>query len=117
MQRARFSTTFTTMAQAFVPALLLAAGLLACSASSSNAGCVSAFRNVDPRALPPYGASPLDDAVRTCTSTAQWREAWDAVPSAHEGRTDAMSFLASRCALPVLAPTAICRELAGSTGT
>lgn len=103
------------MAQAVAAALLLATGLVACSATTSDDRCLSAFRNVDPRALPPYGASPLDDAVRTCNSVAQWRAAWDAVPSAHEGRTDAMSFLASRCAVASLAQTAICREVAGAT--
>lgn len=94
---------------------MLAAGLIACSASSSDEQCISAFKNVDPRALPPYGASPLDDAVRTCNTIAQWQMGWDAVPSAHEGSTDSMSILADRCADASLAQTTICRELAGAT--
>lgn len=102
------------MAQALATALLLAGGLVACSATGSDEQCRSAFRNVDPRALPPYGASPLDDAVRACGTIAQWRAAWDAVPSAHEGRTDPMGVLASRCAVDALAETAICREAAGA---
>lgn len=106
---------FATIIRSVGPALVLAVGLIACSATGSDDRCLSAFRNVDPRALPPYGASPLDDAVRDCGSVRQWQAAWDSVPSAHEGRTDAMGLLISRCALASLAPTSICREVAAGT--
>lgn len=102
------------MILATAAASLLAAGLLACSGASADERCLAAFRNVDPRALPAYGVSPLDDAVRSCSTIAQWLTAWDAVPAAHEGRTDAMDVLASRCAVGSLANETICRELAGT---
>lgn len=73
-------------------ALVLAVGLIACSATGSDDRCLSAFRNVDPRALPPYGASPLDEAVRNCGSVRQWQAAWDSVPSARrQNRRDGLS--------------------------
>ncbi|HEX5591272.1 MAG TPA: hypothetical protein VFX65_13355 [Candidatus Limnocylindrales bacterium] len=95
-------------------ALLLVGGLAACSQSSTEGQCLMAFRNAEPRALPAYGVSPLDDAVRSCSTVAEWQAAWDAVPAAHEGRTDAMGVLADRCAVATLAQEAICRELAGT---
>jgi len=104
-----------TMIRSIGPGLVLAVGLVACSATGSDDRCLSAFRSVDPRALPPYGASPLDDAVRNCGSVRQWQAAWDSVPSAHEGTTDAVGFLISRCALASLAPTSICREVTAGT--
>ncbi len=100
-----------TIARTAAAGLLLAAGVAGCSGGSDDR-CLSAFRNVDPRALPPYGASPLDDAVKSCRTVAEWSAAWDAVPAAHEGRTDALSFLEGRCAVQALASTAICNELA-----
>lgn len=102
------------LGRAVVSPLILATVLLACSSASVDDRCAAAFRDVDPRALPPYGASPLDDAIRACGSAADFRAAWDAVPAAHEGTTDAYGFLADRCGDASLAPTAICRELAAA---
>jgi hypothetical protein len=101
-------------------AMLVAAGLAtsvtACTRAdtgNSDDRCLTAFKNIDPRALPPDNASPLDDAVRACATVAEWKTAWDAVPAAHAGRTDAIQELTNRCAVASLATTAICRELAG----
>lgn len=110
---------FRAVVGGVIAVLILASGLVACS-TDSEAGqrenaCIAAFRNVDPRALPPYGASPLDDAVRRCRSVADWRAAWDAVPAAHQGTTDPLTYLAGRCALESLATTSICRELASAS--
>ena len=104
-----------TIIRSVGPALVLAVGPVACSAKGSDDRCLSAFKNVDPRALPPYGVSPLDDAVRNCGSVRQWQAAWDSVPSAHEGMTDAVDFLIRRCAVASLAPTSICREVTAGT--
>jgi hypothetical protein len=46
---------------------------------------------------------------------AAWRAAWDAVPAAHQGATDPLTYLAGRCALESLAITSICRELASAS--
>ncbi|MEO8273767.1 MAG: hypothetical protein ABI620_06850 [Chloroflexota bacterium] len=104
--------------EVFLVPFVLIAGLTACSPAGADARCTSAFRSIDPRALPADGVSPLDDAVRACGSIAEWRAAWNAVPGAHEGSTDAMGELARRCAVPSLSRTAICLEVSalGSTG-
>ena len=105
------SSTLAATARALVAVFALAGGLAACSAGGEDR-CLSAFRTVDPRALPPYGASPLDDAVRDCGSVAAWNAAWAAVPAAHGARDDPMAFLRGRCAVASLASASICREIA-----
>ncbi|MCJ7712235.1 MAG: hypothetical protein MUQ32_15550 [Chloroflexi bacterium] len=94
--------------------IVTAFGLIvgACSGGSSPGSerCDAAFRNAVPRAGPEYGASPLDDAVRQCASVAEWRSAWERIPTSHESRDDPIRFLLSRCGDAVLAPTALCRE-------
>jgi hypothetical protein len=99
------------MARAVAISVLLAGSVIGCSTGSDDR-CLSAFRSVEPRALPAEGTSPLDDAVRSCGSVAAWMAAWAAVPSAHEARDDALTFLAGRCAVASLASTSICREIA-----
>lgn len=91
--------------------LLLLGG---CSSDDASAACVAAFRDADPRALPPYGASPLDDAIRTCRDVDAWRSAWDAVPGAHPGDTDPIGVLSARCQDQGLASTALCTAVAGT---
>ena len=94
----------------------LVAPLLGCSGADDAAGdCLTAFREIDPRAEPPYGASPLDDAVRRCRSLAAWRDAWGRVPEAHDPSHDADEFLRGRCAVEELAATELCREILGSS--
>ncbi len=78
------------------------------------ADCVAAFRDAEPRALPPYQATALDDAVRSCRSYDAWLQAWDQVPGAHQDSTDAAGFLEERCAIEDLASTALCRDFADS---
>ncbi len=103
---------FARVITAGLAAVVLTVGLVACSSGTGDARCVAAFKSADPRALPANHVSPLDDAVRACSTVAQWRSAWLAVPAAHEGRTDEMGFLQSRCALAELASTALCLEVA-----
>ncbi len=97
---------------AYAAVLGIALSVAACSAAQTDARCIAAFRNVDPRALPEYGASPLDDAIRVCTDLAQWRRVWETVPAAHLGRDDALGFLVGRCANEVLSATQLCRQIA-----
>ncbi len=105
------------MTRYLLVAILIVGGVGACvgdqGAGGTGGACTSAFRNVDPRALPPYGASPLDDAIRGCKTVADWRAAWDAVPAAHPGRSDPIEFLRDRCMDPVLGATTLCHEVAG----
>ena len=104
------SRTLRTIVLAAV--LGIALSVAACSAAQTDDRCIAAFRNVDPRALPEYGASPLDDAIRVCSDVAQWRRAWDAVPAAHQSRADPIGFLTGRCAVEVLSATQLCRQVA-----
>ncbi len=92
--------------------LSIIVAVAACTSTQADSACIGAFRNLDPRALPPYGASPLDDAIRTCSSVEDWLRAWDAVPDAHAGRNDAVSFLVERCRDQVLAATRLCQDVA-----
>ncbi len=102
---------------------VVAVGLVSCSPSSgSGAGtadseCVAAFRNAEPRAGAPYQAGPLDDAIRTCSSLADWTDAWDRVPSAHPPTAEAVAYLRQRCeaASADLGPTPLCREASQSS--
>jgi hypothetical protein len=112
---ARWIRTLKAIAAAAVVALTLA--LTACSATDGSDldACLSAFRNAQPRAGAPNQASPLDDAVRACTSLADWRAAWDRVPDAHRPDQDPLEFLRSRCGLEILAPTTLCREVAAGS--
>lgn len=94
-----------------IAALVLMLG--GCSAASGGSErCDAAFRNTEPRAAPPYGASPLDDAIRQCDSVVLWRSAWERIPGAHDGRDNPMTFLLQRCEDPKLAATTLCREVA-----
>lgn len=95
-------------------AVVSLAGLAAACAGSDSgdAQCLAAFRNAEPRALPPYEVSPLDDAIRACSDLPTWRRAWDAVPGAHLGHEDPLAYLAGRCQETELAATNLCRSLA-----
>lgn len=108
--RADPSRALRTIACAAV--LGIALSVAACSAAQTDDRCIAAFRNVDLRALPEYGASPLDDAIRVCSDLAQWRRVWDTMPAAHPGRDDALGFLVGRCANEVLSATQLCRQVA-----
>ncbi len=102
------------LARLVLVAMLMVGAVGACVGGQGSAGpCTSAFRDADPQALPPYGASPLDDAIRRCKTVADWRAAWDAVPAAHPGRNDPIEFLRDRCTDPVLAATVLCDQAAG----
>ena len=95
-------------------AIAAVVSLAACSSDPVDSqDCVAAFRNAVPRAGPPYGVSPLDDAIRACETFAEWSAAWDAVPAAHPEGSSVRGFLVERCAEPELNPTALCREVAG----
>lgn len=95
-------------------AAALAVSVGACSADTGASNdCLIAFRNAEPRAEPPYGASTLDDAVRACTSLAEWLAAWEQVPASHPEGTDPRSFLLERCADADLELTRLCREVNG----
>ena len=107
--RGRHALRDAWLVVAFVAA---AVGLGGCATDDPSGACLAAFRNADPRALPPYGASPLDDAISVCRDVAAWRAAWEAVPAAHPGRTDPIGFLSERCQDPSLASTALCSEAA-----
>ncbi len=102
---------------AAVLAAVLAIGAGACTTSPTTNGttdyaaCVAAFRHVEPRAGAPMQASPLDDAVRTCRSIADWRAAWEQVPAAHPTGDDPLTYLEQRCSIEALAPTVLCREV------
>ncbi len=93
-------------------AAALTAGACSGGASLGSDRCDEAFRNAVPRAGAPYGASPLDDAVRQCASVAEWRSAWERIPTSHGSRDDPIGFLLSRCGDPLLAQTALCRQAA-----
>ncbi len=99
-----------TIARAAVLGIALI--VAACSSAQTDDACTAAFRNADPRALPEYGASPLDDAIRVCSDVAQWRRVWEAVPAAHQGRADPIGFLEGRCAVEALSATRLCRQVA-----
>ncbi len=104
------SRTLWTIARAAILGIVLI--VAACSTAQTDGACTAAFRNADPRALPEYGASPLDDAIRACSDLAQWRRVWDTVPAAHLGRDDALGFLVGRCADGALSATQLCRQVA-----
>ena len=94
--------------------IVLVLPLTACSADPvGSEDCVAAFRDVEPRAAPPYDTSTLDDAIHRCESFAEWRTAWEAVPGAHPEGADLRGFLVERCADARLSPTALCREVVG----
>ena len=101
---------------------LLAIGAGACTTSSTTnrttdrAACVAAFRNADPRAGAPEQVSPLDDAIRACLSIADWRAAWEQVPTAHPGGYDPLAYLEQRCSVDALASTALCRQVHSGGG-
>ena len=105
---------------ATVLAVVLAIAAGACTTSSTTNGttdyaaCVAAFRNAEPRAGAPVKVSPLDDAVRACRSIADWRAAWEQVQAAHPTDADPLAYLEHRCSVDALAPTVLCREVAGS---
>lgn len=103
-----------TTIQAFALAVVMS--LAACSSDTGGtADCLAAFREAVPRAEPPYGVSPLDDAIRKCESFADWRAAWEAVPEAHPEGSTVRGVLLERCAEPELSFTAVCREVDGQT--
>lgn len=91
--------------------LSLGVSLAACSSSGVDSDCGSAFQNAEPRGGAPYDASPLDDAIRKCSSLAEWRAAWDAVPASHPGNDDPVLFLEERCSDAVLAVTELCQQV------
>jgi hypothetical protein len=101
-------------AAALVAAFAIGAG--ACTTGSTTNGstdyaaCVAAFRNAEPRAGAPVQVSPLDDAIRTCRTIADWRAAWEQVPAAHPTGNDPLAYLEQRCSVEALAPTVLCRE-------
>ena len=98
---------------ALVCAFLVLAG---CSETETGQGpCITAFREAEPRAGAPYQATALDDAVRRCGSLDEWVEAWRRVPAAHGAADDPHGFLVQRCAVPALAATSLCREVAGAS--
>ena len=99
----------TLIAASSLSLSLLLAGCATDSGASDD--CIRAFRSAEPRAGAPYDESTLDDAVRDCGSVAEWRAAWDRVPSAHPAGTDPIEFLVDRCVEPDLAATALCREV------
>lgn len=102
----------------FAVAALLAGVIASCSsAQPDDQQCLAAFRNAEPRALPPYQVSPLDDAIKACATLAEWRAAWDAFPGAHPGRSDAVAFLADRCTEDELAATRLCRSFKAESGS
>ncbi len=84
------------------------------SGSDASNACTNAFSDSAPRAGPPNGASPLDDAVRKCRDLAAWRDAWTQVPDAHPGLQDPLGYLGQRCAVENLAGTELCRDLAAA---
>ena len=98
-------------------AVVLAIGLLGgCSEAVSDAGeCLTAFRNAAPRAGAPYRTSPLDDAIRRCSSYSDWEAAWERVPEAHNPSDDPREYLLERCQVPVLTETSLCEEVAGTS--
>ena len=101
---------------AAVLAAVLAIGAGGCTTSSVTNGttdyaaCVAAFRSAEPRAGAPAKVSPLDDAIRTCRSLADWRAAWEQVPAAHPADYDPLAYLQQRCSVDALAATVLCRD-------
>ncbi len=91
--------------------LALVLTLAACSSSGVDSDCGSAFRNAEPRGGVPYDASPLDDAIRRCSTLAEWRATWDALPASHPGNDDPVAFLEERCQDAVLSVTELCQEV------
>jgi hypothetical protein len=94
-------------------AVILLASIAGCAGDErADSQCVAAFRDAEPRAEPPYEVSPLDDAVKRCQTVEEWQDAWDRVPQAHPAERDAILYLGQRCAVEVLRPTELCRDLA-----
>jgi len=92
-----------------VVSLILTLLLMGCSGSDTgDAACVAAFRDAEPRAGAPYQVGPLDDAIRRCSSLAEWRDAWVRVPDAHPAGSDVEGYLQERCAAPALVETPLC---------
>lgn len=96
---------------------VLALGLLGgCSGDAADRGeCLTAFRDAQPRAEAPYRTSPLDDAIRRCSSFAHWEHAWQRVPEAHNPSDDAREYLLQRCEVAALAGTTLCEEVTATS--
>jgi hypothetical protein len=107
-RRPRGGRVMDPIVKPVICAVLIALSAIGCGSSNPDGDCLRAFREADPRALPPYGATSLDDAIRKCRTLQSWRMAWEAVPGAHVGRSDPVAFLEERCQDADLQATPLC---------